>query len=146
MAILNLVASGNIYPCRFACIDPADSFKALQCTATANGTEKPIGVTQEGTDWPPITDSHITNAGYAAIDGENVRIFPAGENPLLELGYGGCSAGDQLKPDADGKGVKVVTAGSVETPQYYGAIALQSGSSGEKIRVFVQPAAYTYHA
>jgi hypothetical protein len=43
--------------------------------------------------------------------------------------------GNLLKSDADGKGVPIATTGT--TIQQYGAMALESGKSGEKIRVFI---------
>ena len=55
------------------------------------------------------------------------RFIPA----QLELG-GTVSAGDMLKPDANGKGV---TAASTN---YYGAIAKHGGAAGEKILVVVE--------
>jgi hypothetical protein len=140
MAILNLQANGNISPCRFVCIDPSSDHKAIQCDASA----VPVGVAQEGTNYAPITDAdHITVSSYAAVDGEPVRIFPQGENCLLEIGDT-VTRGELLKPDADGKGVPIVTNGDTTTPQFYGAHAEQSGSAGEKIRVHVVPGVYTY--
>jgi hypothetical protein len=45
------------------------------------------------------------------------------------------TAGQYLKSDSQGRAVPVATSGT--TVQNYGAIALQGGSSGEKIRVLV---------
>lgn len=127
----NLMAAGNIYPSRFLKMS-STAFKCEQ--AAANGVV--IGVSQEGTNYPPINDTLITIAGYAAIAGQNIRIFGEGDECLLELGDT-VTAGQLLKSDANGKGVPILTNAGASTPQYYGARALQGGASGEKIRVQV---------
>ena len=148
MAFIPAKANGNIYPCRFVSMDassaPGTDFKVLEDIIVAANI---AGISQEGTDWPPITDSHITNAGYAAIAGENVKVFGEGEICLLQIADT-VTAGQLLRANAttDGKGIPVNIAGSPTTPQPYGALALQSGSSGDKILVQVRCGVYTYHA
>ena len=68
---------------------------------------------------------------YAAESGDLLEVFGPGQETQLELG-GTVSAGDMLKPDANGKGV---TAASTN---YYGAIAKHGGAAGEKILVVVE--------
>lgn len=153
--ILDCMANGNIYPCRFVSLDTAGSPDST--THIASGNFKVIediivaqfivGVSQEATDWPPLTDSHITNAGYAAIAGENLKVYGVGERCLVELA-GTTVAGDLLKANAttDGKATPVVGVGTLSTPQYYGGIALADGVSGEKIPMIVMPGVITAHA
>jgi hypothetical protein len=150
MSFRNLLAAGNISPARFVAVDitnnPAGSggFKVVQ--ANASTLAQPVGVSQEGTDFFPSSDTaHYAGSNYAAVAGEMCKVLGQGEEPLLELG-GAVAPGDFLKPDTDGKGVAIDVAGGVTTPQFYGARALQAGASGEKIRVEVITGAYTYHA
>jgi hypothetical protein len=124
----NLVARGNIAPCRFVMQDTATDHGALQATANANI----IGVSCEGADRPPLSDLIATN--YAARDGETFRLHGDGDITTLELGDT-VTAGDRLKSDADGKGVPIATTGT--TIQKIGARALESGVAGEKVRVQV---------
>ena len=118
----NLMASADIRPCRF--VTPSGEFTV----AESNSGERPIGISQEGGRQVPLND--VTNDGLAAKSGENIRIFGEGDECLLMLG-GSVTAGDYVKPDNDGAGV---TAGAAAIA---GARALQTGVSGEKIRVQV---------
>jgi hypothetical protein len=148
------MANGTIYPCRFVSIDTAGTADA---NYNASGNFKVIediiaaqaiyGVSQEASDWPPITDSHITNNGYAAIAGEQVKVYGGEERCLIELAAT-TTAGQMLKANAttDGKGTPVDVSGSVTYPQYFGGFAEQDGYTGDKIRMIVRPGIYTYHA
>jgi hypothetical protein len=134
------LAGGNIYPSRFVKLDantdaatPAGSFTVLQAAdGTSNGGDPVIGISMEGTDYPPINDSHITVGGYAAIAGEPLKVYGEGEECLLEIGDT-VATGDSLKPDSNGKGIPVASSGTVL--QKCAAIAQQSGVSGNKILV-----------
>ncbi|WP_321377108.1 capsid cement protein [Trichococcus shcherbakoviae] len=128
-----LQANGNIYPSRFVMVDPSDNAKCIQATANA----KVIGVSQVGTNYPPITDSSITVAGYAAIDGQNVELHTLGQVCHVEAGDV-FAAGDYLKSDGDGKAIKIATTGT--TLQRYGAQALEAATAaGQKIRCYIMP-------
>ena len=153
MAFIDAVANGNISPCRFVSMatdaDPAssqaNSFKVIEDIIVAQPI---VGVSQEGTDFFPSSDTvHYQTNAYAAVAGENIKVFGPGEQCLVELGDT-VHAGKMLKANAttNGKAVEVDMAGTTATPQFVGAIALQSGVSGEKIRVLVLPMVYTYHA
>ena len=125
-----LVAGGDVYPFRFVMVSTAEDTTALQATANA----KIIGVARPGTKFAPMSDLVTDNP--AAEDGDTLPILGPGEVGLVELGDT-VVRGGYLKADADGKAVPILTTGT--TLQRYGAVALQSGSSGNKVLVFVMP-------
>lgn len=133
----HFVAGGNIRPCRFVTPDPtADNYPSVGSCIVKEGeaNDDTIGISMESTDYPPLNDSHVTVGGYAAILGESFEVHSTGEC-LLELGDTVANGG-RVKSDGDGKGVPIATTGT--TIQYAGARALQSGVSGDKIRVQVE--------
>jgi len=123
-----LVAGGTIYPCRFVKFSTAADDRGLQATAN----DKLIGISYPNGKYSPLSDLVTDNPHAAAAD--PIQLLGDGEQGLLELGDT-VTRGDKLKSDADGKGESVATSGT--TLQQYGAIALESGVSGDKIRVFV---------
>jgi len=123
-----LVAGGTIYPSRFVQMDASNDDRGLQATAN----DALIGISYEGGKYAPLNDL-VTDNPHAA-SGDYIGLYGDGEQCLLEAGDT-IVRGNKLKADADGKGVPIATTGT--TLQRYGAIALESGSSGEKIRVFV---------
>jgi hypothetical protein len=149
MAFIPAQANGNIHPCRFVSMDasnqPTTDFKVIEDIIVA----APIaGIAQEGSDWPPLNDAHVTVAGYAAIAGEAVKVFADGEICLLEIASA-VVAGQLLKTNGttDGRGIPVDISSSTTTAQQYGAMALHSGgTAGEKVKVIVKTGVYTYHA
>jgi hypothetical protein len=129
-----LMANGNIYPFRFLKMDTTAStnFKVLQATANS----KIRGISQVGTNYPPIVDPAITVSGYAATAGQPVQIHGPGDVCLVEAGAP-IAVDDYLKSDNDGKAVPIATAGT--TLQRYGARALEAAAAaGEKIHVQVE--------
>lgn len=126
-ADLTLTAGGNIGPCLFAKLSTSADFTAL----VAGANEVTIGITDEGSRNAPGT---AADDGLMAVAGENINVFGPGRVCLLTLG-GTVARGARIKSDANGAGVTVATTGT--TVQEYGAIALQSGTSGQKIRVRV---------
>lgn len=122
----NFIAGGDIRPCRFVKGGAAD-LTVLE----ADANEAVIGISQEGTKAAPIPSAST----LAAAAGENIGVHGLGEVCLLTLGSGGATRFGYLKSDADGNGVAIATTGT--TAQMVGAIALQSGLEGEKIRVQV---------
>lgn len=121
------VAGGNIAPSRFVMNIKTEDFTCVQATANL----KVVGISMEGTREAPIPS---VSTSLAAEDGENLQVYGNTEICLLELG-GTVVSGDDLKSDADGKGV-VSAQGS--TSQQIGAVALQAGVSGNLILVQVQ--------
>jgi len=173
----NLLSNGYIVPSRFVMMDPTSTqpgsptggqggFHCIQ--AVASGTSitnalasgyagQTIGISQDGTNYPPITDATIFPTGIlqiAAAPGQLVKIYGLGSTDVLLEMAAACNPGDLLSPtgtnanltlssgalqDANaGRGTPVTT---ISTPAmqeaiWYGARAVQAcGGAGEKIRV-----------
>lgn len=123
------MANGNIKASRFVKVDTTVNNAVLQ----ASTNQAVIGISQEGTKYPPASDQ--TNV-YAAEQYDNIEVYADGvDECLLCLGTGGAYAGARLVSDSDGCGTIAATTGA--TAQNIGAIAMQSGLSGELIRVKV---------
>jgi hypothetical protein len=120
-------ASGDINPSRFAKV--SGNLKVAECDAN----ERSVGISAEFTEAAPIPSASTLHA----TSGNPAHIHGIGEVCLLTLGSGGATAGDLLKPDADGKGVAIATTGT--TIQYAGAQALETGVENDKVRVRVLP-------
>ncbi|QDU97528.1 hypothetical protein [Lignipirellula cremea] len=120
------VAKGDIVPMRFVKVHSAD-FSVVQ--ATANAAVR--GVSQEGSRTAPTPD---VSTLLAASSGETLLVYGETEDCLLEIADD-VSPGDKLKSDANGKGVPIATTGT--TLQQIGAVALEGGASGDRIRVQV---------
>lgn len=110
------IAGGTINPGTFVTL--SNDFTVV---ASATG-DAPIGVSAQGTKKFDLT--------YLAASGDPVGVYGPSEECFLLCG-GSVTAGDYLKPDANGA---AVTASSTNK---YGAIAKQDGSSGAMIRVLV---------
>ena len=120
-------ASADIRPSRF--VKRSGAYTAAECGAG----EVMVGVSAEGSNYPPIG----SQAELAAANGDPVSIIWVGDGqqddrPILLTIGGSVTQGDRLKSDSQGRGVAATTNNDV-----YGAIALQSGSSGESIQVRV---------
>ncbi len=90
------------------------------------GTQN-YGISCEGTRLPPIS---FMDDGFAAIAGENIKIYgPGDKDCFLELG-GTVAQGASLKSDANGKGLSTTTAND-----WVAAIAMEAGVSGDLVRV-----------
>ena len=116
------VAGGDIRTCRFVKLSASANNTVLE----ADANEAVIGISTDATRDAPQEGS----SALAAADTEVVSITPFNGDPcLLEIGSGGCAAGDILKSDADGKGVVCASTGT--TVQNIGAIALSAYAAGE---------------
>lgn len=132
-AIPNLVAGGDINPCRFVSLvadgsTPANRTVWQSTNGVASGTEGDhvFGISGEGT--------RRFDATLHAVAGEHVEVGGPGTYMLLELGTGGCTAGAMLKSNADGKGIAI----SADDDRV-GGMALEAGAEGAKVMVFVHP-------
>lgn len=121
----SLVAAGNIGSSRFVKLGTAEG-TVLQC----GSAERPYGIAHEGGRRAPHPD--ITDSGYAAISGENLRVYEEEETCLLEAGAT-IAYGDLLGSDTNGKGTPVTA-----DEAFYGAIALEAGVSGQLLKVKVR--------
>ncbi len=129
----NLMANGPIFPSRFIRIDPSADFKGIASEAGL----AILGVSQDGTNFPPLSDL-ITGARVAASIGQYFRYFGEGDVCLVETNES-IIAGDQLK--AAGTGDDTGRAATADTDNdQVGAVAIQSASgAGELIRCQVTP-------
>jgi len=127
----NLVANGNISPCRFVKLDTANDQYGLQATdGSASHGDPTIGVSGQDTDQPPLSD--LITTFYHAIATEPIRLYGAGDQALLEIGAA-VTTERRLKSDANGRGIPVTS-----DADFVGAIAIQTGTgSGQRILVQV---------
>lgn len=122
----SMVAGGDVRPCRFIKVSTAADYTCLE----ADANEAVIGISTNA-----VRDAPVPNADTDAAEaGDDLHYNPIGSVCDLELG-GTVARGDEIKSDADGKGVVRATTGT--TLQNFGAIALESGVSGEFIKVLV---------
>lgn len=119
-------AGGDIRPNRFVKPSTAADNRLLE----ADANEMTIGISQENTRDAPVDGA----SALAAASGDPIGHAPIGSYPILEINDT-VTHGALLKSDADGLGVLAAVTGP--TMQWVGAIALQSGSAGELIRVLV---------
>lgn len=125
-----MTAGGTIRRARFVNIMTS----ANHTVEEADANDRTIGVATDSGRAAAIP-SESADPPEAAQAGEQVEVRFPGDEALLEIGSGGCTAGDELKSDADGKGVARATTGT--TVQNVGAIALETASEGELARVIV---------
>lgn len=125
----HFMANGDIRPSRFVQQDSSADHKA-----TEGGDNVPvIGVAMESSNYPPLSDLAITV--LAAQAGQYFKMYGDGEQCLLEAGAA-ITHGDKLKSDSVGRGVPILTTGTVL--QHFGATALQTAAAaGELIPVQV---------
>lgn len=129
---VQLVANGNVLPCRFVKIDTTAGADNYGVQAGANDIT--IGITGQETNQPPLSD--LISTQYHAQQGDPIRLHGPTDVTLLEIGAA-VTQGQRLKSDSVGRGVPGATAGA--TLQQYGAIALESSANvGAKIRVSVE--------
>ncbi len=126
-----LTANGTIRTARFVKLDASDNNSILE----ADANERVVGISQIGSRTAPIPDV-TADPPEAAQSGEHCNVHLEGEDCLLMIGTGGCTAGGLLKSDADGKGVAISEAAAAK--QEVGAIALETASAGQYARVTVR--------
>ena len=174
----NLLSNGYIVPNRFVMIDPTSTqpttslggqggFHVIQAVAAGTSISnaiaagyagQTIGISADGTNYPPINDPTIFPSGILAIaaaPGQWIKIFGVGSTDVLLEMAAACNPGDLLSPtgtnanltlssgalqDANaGRGTPITTISTPGTQEaiFYGARAIQActGATGEKIRV-----------
>lgn len=128
VSTINLVATGDVLPCRF--VKENGRYTGAQASAT---TDVCCGISLQFLRSPNITGAWTVSATYAAVAGEPIPLFGAGETGLLEAGAA-VSAGARLRPDSVGRGV---TAAAGESSY---AIAWESAAAaGNLIKVLCWP-------
>lgn len=118
-------AGGDINTARFVNLSTSDDHTVLE----ADANEPVFGISSEAAQDAPIPSAST----LAAASGDYLRVYTEGEICLLKIGSGGCTAGDRLKSDGDGKGVIIATTGT--TIQHFGAIALETAIENDLARV-----------
>jgi hypothetical protein len=132
-------AYGNITLSSFVKIDTNNNHAVLQ----AGNNSSIVGISQEGSQLAPFSGasplSSQAGSSLAAIGNATLpatlRVYGLGEECLLMLGNN-TIRGQFLRSDSTGNGTPAETTGNVSVN--IGALALESGSAGEKIRVQVQ--------
>jgi hypothetical protein len=117
-------AAGNINTSRFLTRTTSADAEYTQAT----GTSVPLaGISSQSPRNNPYIDD---GNAYAAIAGENIRVYEMTSDMEAPLQLGGTvAAGDLLTSDGSGQGVTATTG------QQYGAQALMKGVSGQTITV-----------
>lgn len=129
-----LVAGGNIPPARFVTLSGNNNTVVVSASGDAC-----FGISANYTHNVPGTIGGVAiDDGYAAISGMGITVYDQsdserGQPIFVELG-GTVSIGNFLKPGAanDGKAIATTADGD-----FYGARALESGVSGQLIKVQV---------
>lgn len=124
---IHAVAGGSITVSSFVKLSTAADNTVL----LAGSNDPVIGVSSEGAQDAPISGASVT----AAESGDSLRVYPIGSVCTLTLGSGGATRAGELIADSAGLGVARSTTSTAI--QNVGAIALESGSAGEKIKVMV---------
>jgi len=123
------VASGTIIRARFVKIS------GVNTVAAAGAGEKIVGISQLGSRTAPIPGV-TADPPEAAQSGEHLNVLDATDSfAMLEIGTGGCTAGDYLKAESGGKGVALGNSGK----EFIGAQAMETCSAGELCRVKIMP-------
>lgn len=118
---------GTINPARFVKRSTSADFTVLQ----ADADSLPCGISQRWSEVAPTSGASTaagTSDGLIQVHQPGMSGDPHDSTVFLELG-GTVTRGSLIMPDANGKGV-TATSG-----KYAGAIADESGVSGELIRV-----------
>ncbi len=123
----NFNCGGDINPARFVKRSAAADFTVLQ----ADADSMPCGISQRWAEVAPLPGASTlagTTGGLIQVHQPGMSGDPHDSTVFLELG-GNVTRGALLMPNASGQGI-TATSG-----KYAGAIADESGSTGELIRV-----------
>ena len=128
--LIPVIAGGDINPARFVSLSTSANNTVVESNA---GDTTVVGITDESTKNAPQTGGSTLHAE----DNDHVRMHQYGEDCLVKVGTGGLTAGDYVKPDADGKGVTASTTADVAF-----AIAFETATAGDLARVMPISAYY----
>lgn len=116
----SFVSVGSILPSRFVKLASGLTGGVAQ----AGAGDAPIGVSQQGTrnpSYPGLQD------GYAATSGENIRVYMAQEECMIEVDAA-YNPGVLLKPGTDGIATQASASGNI-----YGAILLDASTQANQL-------------
>ncbi len=123
----SFVANGDIYPARFVILDRSNKGRVIASNST---TITPIGISGIGTSAVPYG---ALDTGLAASANQTLRVHGPGEMRVKLTLDANASYGDFLGPVSGGNGTPVTANASV-----YGAVALETGTTGQMIEVEVR--------
>ena len=96
-----MMANGTIIRCRAVKMDSTANHKVIQCAAI---NDTPIGIAGDEARTASTPDVGISPYQVAQV-GEPVDVHPNTSECTLEIGTGGCLAGDRLTTDVNGAGL-----------------------------------------
>jgi hypothetical protein len=117
-------ATEDLVPAIFVTGDTSNPF---YCKVATDATYPLLGVVHDGSRVAPIPE---VASVLAAKAGETVRVHGLGDTCRIKLG-GSVTAFDRLTATTAGAAITCTTG-------WYGAIALEDGSTGEEIRCQVE--------
>lgn len=130
---IGFLAGDTIAPATFVKQDTTADLQVLQAGAGTN----PLGISTPSMRDAPLSGN---NASIAATVGQPIAVFGPGNITLLSVS-GSVTPGDRLKPSTGGVGITTLATGGAD---FYGAVALESGTTGAQIKVYtVQPGTKT---
>lgn len=98
------VANGNVTVSAIVKFDSTAPFRVILAAAA---TDAMFGVSSESVDKAPIPQD--TSTQYAAIAGEDLKVYELGDRCSLTTGTGGFTAGDAITSDGSGNGITTTT-------------------------------------
>lgn len=125
-----LVATGNVSPCRFVKFATTGS----EGTQASAATDLLAGISWEETRYPPNSPA---DDGYVAIADENLPYHSAGMVCNLVISAT-LTAGTLVTSDSAGKGA------APSSGNYVGAVLLQGGDADDKVMAYVLPPGIKY--
>lgn len=123
-----MIAEGTITPFTFIKAGTLGGGGGLVCGLG----DRPIGISFKDSRRSDYVDTTAA-PGTLALVNEPFSIYTEASECFLRIGSGGCVQGDVLKPDSSGFGI--VDASDTIS---YGAVALQTGASGDIAKVEVR--------
>ena len=97
-------SNGNIPVSAIVKFDATSPFRVIVAAAA---TDALIGVSSEAVDKAPIPQD--TSAQYAAVAGEDLKVYTTGDSCSVTTGTGGFTAGDAVTSDGSGNGITTTT-------------------------------------
>lgn len=122
-------ANGNV---PMSSIVKPDSSAPFRVIVAAAATDPLIGVASEAADRTPIPQD--TGTQYAAIAGEDLKVYTVGDECSVQTASTGLATGDAVTSDGSGNGVTTTTTHNV-----YVGRALDTLATTGLVRILVEP-------